>query len=138
MILDRPPKDWKRPAIPVRVKLDVVIRQEGRCKQTGDRLGTLKNTQFDHRPGIWERKFDTVADDTIPPANDPSFIEACTIGGHKVRTHGNGATSVGSDSHRRAKIKRLTEPKPDRPKRKLRSPPFQKGRGFPKREGAPR
>lgn len=102
-ILARPPKDWKRPAIPTLVKLDVVIRQEGRCKQTSEKLGTLKNTQFDHRPATWERKFDTVANDTIPPSNDPAFIEACTIAGHKVRTHGNGATTAGSDSHRRAK-----------------------------------
>lgn len=119
MILDCPPKGWKRPAIPTRVKLDVVIRQEGRCRQTGHKLGTLDNTQFDHRPALWERRFDTVANDTIPPANDPASIEACTIAGHKVRTHGNGATTAGSDSHRRAKIKRMTEPKPDKPKRKI-------------------
>jgi hypothetical protein len=128
MILPRPPKDWKRPAIPTLVKLDVVIRQEGRCKQTGDKLGTLKNTQFDHRPALWERKFDTVSNDTIPPANDPSLIEACTVAGHKVRTHGTGSTSVGSDSHRRAKIKRFTEPKTDKPKRKIPRRPFPTGR----------
>jgi hypothetical protein len=136
MIVDRPPKDWKRPAIPVLVRLDVVIRQEGKCKQTGDKLGTLKNTQFDHRPGLWERKFDTVAKDTIPPANDPAFIEACTIAGHKVRTHGNGATTVGSDSHRRAKIKRFTEPKGEKPKREIPRRPFPAGRKFPSRAQA--
>lgn len=133
MILDRPPKDWKRPAIPVLVRLDVVIRQEGKCKQTGDKLGTLKNTQFDHRPGLWERKFNTVANDTIPPANDPASIEACTIAGHKIRTHGNGATTSGSDSHRRAKIKRLTEPKDEKPKREIPRRPFPPGRKFPSR-----
>ncbi|WP_050400446.1 hypothetical protein [Bradyrhizobium embrapense] len=128
-ILDRPPSDWKRPAMPVRTKLDVVIRQEGKCKQTGEKLGTLENTRFDHRPALWERQFDTVADDTIPPANDAAFIDACTVAGHDVRTHGNGATTVGSDSHRRAKIKRMTDPKPAKPKRKIR------GRStFPKRK----
>jgi hypothetical protein len=136
MILDRPPKDWKRPAIPTLVKLDVVIRQEGKCKQSGDKLGTLRNTQFDHRPAIWERKFDTVANDTVPPANDPAFIEACTIAGHKVRTHGNGATTVGSDSHRRAKIKRFTEPNPDKPKQKIPRRPFAAGRKFQPRKSA--
>ncbi len=136
MILDCPPTNWKRPAIPAKVKLDVVIRQLGRCKQTGDKLGTLKNTQFDHRPALFERKYDTVADDTIPPANDPAFIEACTIAGHKVRTHGTGATTVGSDSHRRAKVKRMTEPKPDKPKQKIPARPFGKGRKFNSRRSA--
>lgn len=136
-ILDRPPSDWKRPAMPVRIKLDVVIRQEGKCRQTGEKLGTLANTRFDHRPALWERKFDTVADDTIPPANDPAFIDACTIAGHDVRTHGNGATTVGSDSHRRAKIKRMTDPKPSKPKRKIRGrSSFPKGRGFQSRRSA--
>lgn len=129
-ILDCHPKGWKRPAIPTRIKIEIIIRQDGRCKQTGDRLGTLKNTQFDHRPAIWERKFDTVANDTIPPANDPAFIEACTIEGHKIRTHGKGGTTVGSDSHRRAKIKRFTEPKAEKPKRKIPRRPFQSGRKF--------
>jgi hypothetical protein len=130
-ILDCPPKDWKRPAIPTRVKLDVVIRQEGKCRQTGDKLGTLDNTNFDHRPALWERKFDTVAGDTVPPANDPAFIEACTIAGHKVRTHGNGATTAGSDSHRRAKIRRITDPAPKKPKQKIRGrSSFPSGRKF--------
>lgn len=133
MILDRPPKDWKRPAIPDRVKLRVVIRQVGKCKQTGDKLGSLENTQFDLRPGIWERKFDTVKNDTVPASNDPAFIEACTVAGHKVRTHGTGATTVGSDSHRRAKIKRMTEPKSDKPKQKIPNRAFPLGRKFQSR-----
>ena len=133
-ILDRPPKEWKRPTMPPRVKLDVVIRQEGKCKQTGEKLGTLENTRFDHRPAIWERKFDTVTNDTIPPANDPEHIEACTVAGHDFRTNGNGATTAGSDSHRRAKINRFTNPKPDKPKRKIKGrSSFPTGRGFQSR-----
>ncbi len=134
MILDRPPEDWKRPPIPVRVKLDVVIRQEGKCKQTGEKLGTLANTNFDHRPAIWERKFDTVAQDTIPPANDPASIEACTIAGHKTRTHGNGATTAGSDSHRRAKENRITGKTPPKPKQRIPGRPFSEGRKFQSRK----
>jgi len=112
MIHDRPPKGWKRPSMPARVKLDVVIRQEGKCKQTNERLGTLDNTRFDHRPALWERHFDDMAQDTIPPANDPSYIDAVTIAGHDIRTHGPGGekriTTLGSDSHRRAKEGRVT------------------------------
>lgn len=135
-ILDCPPKDWKRPAIPTRVKIEVIIRQEGKCAQSKEKLGTLENTNFDHRPALWERKFDSAAFDTIPPANDPAFIEACTIAGHKVRTHGNGATTAGSDSHRRAKIKRMTEPKSEKPKRKIPGRPMPSGRKFQSRAPA--
>jgi hypothetical protein len=136
-ILDRPPLGWKRPSMPCKVKLEVLIRQEGKCAQTGEKLGNIDNTQFDHRPALWERKFDTVANDTIPPANDPAAIDACTKAGHKFRTHGNGATTAGSDSHRRAKIKRFTEPNLEKPKRPLRSrSSFGKGRKFPSRRSA--
>src|SRR5258708_4001985 len=119
MILDRPPKDWKRPAIPARVKIDVIIIQEGKCKETGEKLGRLENTQFDHRPPVEQRQYDPETGDTIPRANDPEHMEACTIKGHDIRTNGPGGerriTTAGSDTHRRAKIKRLTEPKPDKP-----------------------
>jgi hypothetical protein len=97
--------------MPVLVKLDVVIRQGGVCKQTGDRLGTLKNTRFDHRPAIWERQFDTEKNDTIPPANDANFIEALTVRGHDIRTFGPGGekriTTLNSDAGRRSKAKRI-------------------------------
>ncbi|HWV44072.1 hypothetical protein [Pseudorhodoplanes sp.] len=145
-ILDRPHPDWKRPAIPTRVKLDVVIRQEGKCKATGEKLGTLSNTQFDHRPALWERKFDTEAWDTIPPANDPNYIEAVTIEAHDKRTNGPGGekriTTAGSDAHRRKKDRRAAESRDEfrrnvierecgqkrKPKGTIRS------RGFAKRE----
>lgn len=135
MILDRPPKGF-RPAIPCKVKLEVLIRQEGRCAQTKERLGRVDNTNFDHRPALWERKYDTVAKDTIPQANNPDFIEACTLAGHKIRTHGTGATTVGSDSHRRAKIKRMTDEKPEKPKQKIPSRSFGGGRKFQSRKSA--
>lgn len=136
-ILDRPPKDWKRPTMPCKVKLEVLIRQEGKCAQTGDKLGSIENTQFDHRPALWERPFDTTTNDTIPPANDPAAIDACTKAGHKFRTHGNGATTAGSDSHRRAKINRFTDPKPAKLKRPLRSrSSFPKGRKLQSRRSA--
>jgi len=99
--------------MPTRVKLDVVIRQCGVCKQTGEKLGTLENTRFDHRPALWERQFDTETNDTVPPANDPAFIEALTKAGHDVRTFGPGGekrvTTLNSDSGRRAKDRRVVK-----------------------------
>lgn len=110
MILDRPPKDWKRPGIPKRVKAKVMLAQGGRCKATGEKL-ERRNTHFDHRPELWERKFDTEAWDTIPPANSPDDIEAITVAAHDIRTNGPGGekrvTSAGSGAHRRAKGERL-------------------------------
>lgn len=143
MILDAPPKGWKRPPMPVRVKLDVVIRQEGKCKATRQKLGELKNTNFDHRPALFERKFDTETNDTIPPANDPGFIEAITVAAHYVRTNGRGGekriSSVGSDAHRRAKVRRGAEHREaiaairDRPCGQKRTPTGKiKSRGFNK------
>jgi len=143
MILDAPPKGWKRPPMPVRVKLDVVIRQEGKCKATGQKLGELKNTNFDHRPALFERKFDTGTNDTIPPANDPGFIEAITVAAHDVRTNGCGGekrvSTVGSDAHRRAKVRRGAEHREaiaairDRPCGQKRTPTgIIRSRGFDK------
>lgn len=145
MILDCPPDNWKRPAIPIGVKLKVLMRQ----------LAVTIN--FDHRPALWERKFDTVANDTIPPANDPNFIEAMTVLDHDKRTHGPGGekriTTAGSDSNRRAKVNRIgpawsafmsrisakaTGDKPvETPKRKQKIPsrPFRRGRKFNTRRG---
>lgn len=169
-ILPCPPHDWKRPPMPLGVKLAVVLRQtapsklkslaktmaggalakmkllmaETRCSQTGDAIGDYDNVRFDHRPAIWERMFDTDKCDTIPPANDPSSIEAVSIAGHDVRTHGAGGekrvTTVGSDSHRRAKIKRFEDAfagkRPPKPKSNFKSRSLPKGRKFPKRAGA--
>lgn len=103
-ILDRPPKGWKRPAMPDRVKIDVLLRKW----QHGDPpFWSAADIHFDHRPGLWERKFDTETGDTSPPANDPDYIEAITKEEHDKRTNGPGGekriTSAGSDTHRRAK-----------------------------------
>lgn len=110
MILDHPPKEWKRPDIPDGVKAKVLLRQKGRCAVMLHKLEAGK-IHYDHRPALWERKFDTDAWDTIPPANDPQHIEALAIDAHDKRTHGPGGekriTTAGSDSGRRAKGKRL-------------------------------
>lgn len=99
-ILPRPPKDWKRPSIPVKVKMQVLINQQGRCAETGEKLGDISGVDFDHRPALWEREFDDELWDTIPPANDPGALEAVRRENHKPRT--------ARDAGRRAKEKRVT------------------------------
>lgn len=158
MILPGPPKDWKRPTMTVRVKVQVVINQAGRCKATGEGLGLAEHVQFDHRPALWERQFDTTTNDTIPPSNDAGHIEAITTAAHDKRTHGPGGemriTTRGSDSGNRAKDRAVamntavhvavmaakaagTAPAvSNKPKQKIAGRPLQGGRKFPSRKPA--
>jgi hypothetical protein len=99
MILDRPPKGWKRP------KMSAMIEFIAMRRKLQELLGGP--IEFDHRPALWERKFDTASNDTIPPSNNPYCIEVVSKAEHRFRTFGTKATSAGSDAHRRAKEKRL-------------------------------
>lgn len=125
--------------MPPQVKCQVLINQQGRCKATGERLGDIKHVQFDHRPALWERKFDDVAWDTVPAANDPAFIDAIKIDEHAVRTK--------KDATRRAHERRVTRMhtghqqrmadraagKPIEKKSRWPKRPFPQGRGFAER-----
>jgi hypothetical protein len=112
-ILDRPPPEWKRPPIPCKVKLQVLINQGGRSKIKNEKLGRVENTNFDHRPPLEARKFDTEAWDTVPPANDPDHIQAITVEQHDRLTNGPGGTrrvtTAGSDAHVRGKTRRIVD-----------------------------
>ncbi|WP_454629660.1 hypothetical protein [Bradyrhizobium cenepequi] len=158
-ILDRPPLEWKRPPIPCKVKLQVLINQGGRSAVDGEKLGRIEDTNFDHRPPLEARKFDTKAWDTIPPANDPAHIEAITDAQHDRRTNGPGGTrritTRGSDTGERARTRKIQRshvehqtamkakakgqprPKSAKPKRPIRGrSTFPKGRGFQSRRSA--
>lgn len=158
-ILDRPPKDWKRPPIPCRVKLQVLINQEGRSTVDRARLGKIEDTHFDHRPSLESRKFDTKAWDTVPPANDATHIEAITVEQHDRRTNGPGGTTRittrGSDTGERSRTRNIRRnfddhqavmeakatgrprPKPTKSKRKIQGrSSFGPGRKFESRRQA--
>lgn len=77
-----PPKGWRK-AIPIAVKLQVVVNQHGRAPD-----GTLLDAmgvgiQFDHRPPLHEREYDPAADDTIPAANSVEHIVALPVPAHR-------------------------------------------------------
>jgi hypothetical protein len=102
-ILSSPPPDWKRPGIPpLGVQVKVLMRMLG-----------LSKVEWDHRPPLSEREFDTEAWDTIPPANDPDFIETITPKDHDQRTNGPGGekqiTTLGSDANNRAKARSIRD-----------------------------
>jgi hypothetical protein len=67
----------------------------------------LKRYQFDHRPPLQDRPYDTDAGDFIPPQLDPVYIEAIDKQLHLFRTTGRApgaeqtVTTKGSDSHNR-------------------------------------
>ena len=117
-----PPKGFRK-AIPVAVKLDVVIRQEGRCKACGERLGVLADTEFDHTPAIQLRTWDEAAQDTVPTANDPDYIEAKHADCHQAKTTGRRGTSklnaIDGDAQRIAKLRRMEERRQEEFRRKL-------------------
>lgn len=105
-----PPTGWRPPPLKVSAKLDIVIRQEGKCAITGHKLGTLRETRFDHRPPVHEREWDEAAQNTIPPANavtittdagERQLIFAIDRRKHEVIT--------GADNMRMSKVDRLRE-----------------------------
>jgi hypothetical protein len=141
-ILKSPPKGWRRPAIPVAVKLYAmreihphapfsVICQPSNSAKLVAMLMVYGKHHFHHVPGLWERKFDTETNDTVPPANDPFYIIAVTPERHDLIENGPGGekriTSAGSASNYRAKERRLNTPKKSRGP-KLRSRGFDKSR----------
>jgi hypothetical protein len=91
-----------RPAIPDRVKLIVVLRQEGKCGcGCGLKLGTLENTEFDHCPPLALREYDEATRTYTPAANDPDKIVARIKEQHRAKTHHPRGphTTIGSDQH---------------------------------------
>ncbi len=106
-ILTSPPAGWKRKGFTEKIKLQVLLNQDGRSKISGERLGNIANVRFDHRPPLALRKFDTEKWDTIPAENDLAYIEAITVEEHRVRTIGTKATTAGSDIHIIRKAQRI-------------------------------
>lgn len=117
MILDPGTFDVKlyRKNIPVAVKIACLLRYFRKFLELGpgvvrDLTGVPANQiQFDHRPPLCDRPYDTEAGDFIPPQWDPSKIEPVVKGAHDERTFGRkeGAektvTTRGSDVGERAR-----------------------------------
>lgn len=97
-ILDRPPSDWRRPSMTLAAKVAAWERMYG-------------PVNYDHRPPLSDRKFDTDTNNTIPPANDPDFIDPISVKDHDTRTNGPGGekriTTLSSDANNRAKTRNI-------------------------------
>jgi hypothetical protein len=117
-----PPKGF-RPAIPWRVKLEVVLKQEGKCFRCGEKLAELANTQFDHVPALQSRIWCEELNDTVPPANSIENIEALHKDCHSAKTTGRKGTSrlslIGGDAQEIAKTRRLERKRTEEFRQKL-------------------
>ncbi|WP_315729915.1 hypothetical protein [Bradyrhizobium sp. SZCCHNRI2010] len=145
-VLDLAPPKGFRKAIPVTVKLQVVLRQNAICTKCGERLGKIEDTEFDHVPALQLRCWDAEAKDTTPPANDPAFIEAKHADCHASKTFGSHGELTRGDVTEIARTKRIAkdtdefrrrmlakvdpdvevDASPRRPKKKWPSRPFPK------------
>ncbi|BBB99669.1 hypothetical protein [Bradyrhizobium elkanii] len=103
-----PPPGFRK-AIPDKVKLQVVIRQDSKCSSCGQRLGKLVDTEFDHIPAVQLRCWDPEAKDTVPPSNDVEHIFAKHVDCHAAKTFGSKASKRGADVTEIARTKRIAK-----------------------------
>ncbi|RWE64686.1 hypothetical protein [Mesorhizobium sp.] len=78
----RPPAGWRKP-IPLAVKLQVIVNQQGRAPDGTPLDAIIVGIHFDHRPPLHERVYDPEKDETVPAANDIEFIVALPIPIHR-------------------------------------------------------
>lgn len=81
-----PPEKWRPRALTAMEKIFIIMRQRG--KEPGgaalDPLG--EGVQFDHHPAIQRRRWDPVAEDTIPASSDLAYIFAVNKQSHSTKT----------------------------------------------------
>jgi hypothetical protein len=90
--------------------------------------------QYQHWPALESRPVLEDDSDWIPAQHDPRYLFAEMVACHLRETNEgrSGATTLGSDRHMIAKIKRLTSDKPPRFKRAIPSQPLRSRGTFPK------
>ncbi|WP_316196706.1 hypothetical protein [Bradyrhizobium sp. SZCCHNS3053] len=118
-VLDLAPPKGFRKAIPVTVKLQVVLAQNAICTKCGERLGKIEDTEFDHVPALQLRCWDADAKDTTPRANDPAFIEAKHVDCHAQKTFGSPQELTRGDVTEIARTKRIARETEDFRRRML-------------------
>jgi len=122
----------KRKRIPLVVQRAVETRQGGNCAHCHAPLGP--DTEYDHRPPLWEREVNAEGTDYVPPQLDPDHIHALHVLCHLERTTGRKAdaertvTTKGSDAHRRKMERKRQRPKRFKAKIPQRVNPWPKGR----------
>lgn len=115
--------DYRKP-IPERVKRAAIAwTARNIAVQTGDVEKDLQDfareieggsIQFDHRPALENRPYDTEARDFIPPQHDPSKIDAIPADRHKGRTSGAVGQPYRGDVPMRARSRNIANAEEDR------------------------
>lgn len=105
--------DYRKP-IPERVKraalmLTVALRRWDELTEVVDFAKALLGgrVQFDHRPALENRPYDTEAGDFIPPQHDPMKIDAVLAEQHKALTSGAPGHPYRGDVPMRARARSL-------------------------------
>lgn len=96
-----PPPGFRK-AIPLLVKLQVLLTQGHVLDENDERVEHVEDLTWDHCPPLQLRRFDFKAWDTIPPANDPFYIIARAKAPHERKTREIDIPQI-------AKTKRLTD-----------------------------
>jgi hypothetical protein len=104
-----------RKAIPCAIKIQVLLDQvrDGLIDRYTCPSWKADGLQFDHRPPLCERDYDTKDGDFIPRQNDPDYIAVESIATHLEKTTGRKAgatrtvTTRGSDIGNRARDRGL-------------------------------
>jgi len=147
-----------RPYIPLAIRVEVAERDvdkwlwwplycsavEAGGMSMGRRLTILlghmpKGAQLDHDPALILRKFSKRTGLYTPDANDPAYLIYRDPRDHLQKTIGRKSdaektvTGKGSDIWLKSKFRRLENPS-KKPRAKIPSRPFPKGRSFPKRK----
>jgi hypothetical protein len=100
-----------RKAIPCAVKLQALLDHVRYYGQAN--VANAQDMQFDHRPPLCERDYDTKDGDFIPRQNDPAYIVVESIATHLEKTTGRKAgatrtvTTRGSDIGNRSRDRGL-------------------------------
>lgn len=104
----------RRKSIPDRVKLIAALKRFGL---------TTSDVEFDHNPALALRTWNELTGDTIPPANDPDYIDMLLKDEHKIKTFGSGGekriTTADGDIGKIAKMHRITKKQEEFRKRLL-------------------
>lgn len=101
----------KRRALPKKLKLAILARQNDRCADCGAELFTSEKTKpiFDHRPPLQLRAVNDTGTDWVPAQHDIEWLAAiCADPCNKLKTFGRSkATTRGGDITEIARSKRI-------------------------------
>ena len=131
----RPPKGWRK-SIPLAIKLQVIVDQQGRAPDGTPLDAVGVGIAFDHRPPLHEREYDEANDDTVPAANDPRYLVALPVPEHQ-KISGRDVSRMKKTERQRAREQTFRDAVVRRAcgdKRKakgtIRSRPFPKRNGY--------